>query len=887
MAGVALAAILLGLAYAAAVEDLPAPQTLPELLQAGAQWSFQRPRAVDRYGRLLVQYGEPMDTAGAGRRERAPDALPPELVRAFLAALDPDFERHQGVSGGALRRVLLGAARGEPLDSLPRSIPMRLAAQTLLPAEYLGRGGLRRVLVEAVLAAQLSAAYDKDQLLGWFLNNVPLGEMTFGVQQGAQHYFGKDADDLTLAESVALAALARQPELAQGEQAAAWQAAQAQILRLMQQRGWVEAGPAAVARGERLVLGAGGETVPLAVRLWRAAGARAGAEAMARAGLVIVTTLDARVQTGVDCLMEVYARGGGRVGAAELEACPPAARLPLPRPAALQSPLEMRQGGLVVLNPRTGEILATWGSAQERQPLGSASYPLIYLAAFARGFSPASMVLDIPAEDQPLPQGAVAHGPVTLRQALRAGYPLAARRLTARLGEGYIARLAQALGWTPAGQAAWEPLASVEEAAFGFSALANLGNMTGAPRADKLGGYLIDHVEDASGALLYQVIPQRSAVLSPQLAYLLLDVLSDPLQPDDRQGRMEGQAILLGAGAQGSLQWAIGMTPERVIALRLEGGHAARLAEGALALIEGLLDAFGEVSPASRWQQPPGLVRVRVCLPSGLLPTSGCPRTRQELFLEGTEPTHQDTAYRSIALDSRTGGRATAQTPLRDLEVETFFLPPEEARPWLGDADLRTPPRSYAIWQHPGPGEGSDRIQSPAPFAVVSGQVPILGTVAGRGLRSYRLEYGRGLLPERWHLITEKDRSVHEALLGTWQTEGLDGLYVLRLMAVREQGRVEFQWLPLVVDNEPPQVALQVRPQGRSAWVRVEAQDNLALDGVEIYLDGRLRAAFSAPPYVLPLRNLRPGRHVVAVLAYDQAGHMATAVQRWQVEVAP
>jgi membrane peptidoglycan carboxypeptidase len=886
MAAMALSVISLALAYARLAESLPAPRTLARLVQPGEQWLFPRPRAVDRDGVLLAEYGALPRPAAGSPAALETRQLPPELVHAFLAALDPDFYLHQGVSAEAFYRALVGALRGESWESLPRSIPMRLAAQTLLPAEYLDRGGARRLLAEALLAGELSAAYSKERVLNWFLNNVPLGEMVFGVQQASWDYFGKDARELSLAQSATLAALARQP----GMNPAALMQARSEILAVMQERGWVTAGQAAVARAERVVLETGEhEPGSLAALLWRRASLRLGPEALARAGLTIISTLDSGLQRGLECVVETFAETGGRLGATHLQACPQAALLPLPEPSALAEPLELGGSAAMILNPRTGEILSLWGDVERRQPLGGAAYPLVYLAAFSRGFSPGSMVLDIPQDGQVEGDERGPHGPVSLREALRNGYPLAARRLAAQLGEGYVIRLAQALGWSTSDLESWEAVgASVVEAAFGYGVLATMGDMTGAPDKADLSPYLIGRVEDGGGALLYQVLPQRSAILSPQLAYLALDVLSDPLAEDlgqgVRTGRVEGRAFLLASADGDSLHWAVGLTPERVVALWVEGDSGRRPGRSAYALLQAFLDMLAEARPAARWQRPPGVVRVRVCSPSGLLPAEGCPRTRHELFLQGTEPTHLDSAYQSIPLDRRTGARATVQTSFADLRIETFFVPPVEAQPWIGQAGLPLPPPRYSTWRRSVAGQNGDLLASPEPFSVVAGRVPILGTVRREGLKSYRLEYGRGLRPERWHLISEGYRAVEKGLLGHWQTEGLDGLYMLRLMVVREEDRVAMSWLPLVVDNEPPIISLELDPQGPSAWVRIEGHDNLGVDRVEVFLDGHLQALLREPPYIVPLRGLAVGRHVVSARIYDRAGHVEAVSQRWMVE---
>src|SRR5690606_31640759 len=71
---------------------------------------------------------------------------------------------------------------------------------------------LTRKMQEAVLALLLETRYEKDEILGLYLNQLYMGHGTYGVGAAAELYFNKDAGDLTLGEAAALAGIAPSPE---------------------------------------------------------------------------------------------------------------------------------------------------------------------------------------------------------------------------------------------------------------------------------------------------------------------------------------------------------------------------------------------------------------------------------------------------------------------------------------------------------------------------------------------------------------------------------------------------------------------------------------------------------------------------------------------------
>jgi len=191
------------------------------------------------------------------------------------------------------------------------------------------------------------------------------------------------------------------------------------------------------------------------------------------------------------------------------------------------------------------------------------------------------------------------------------------------------------------------------------------------------------------------------------------------------------------------------------------------------------------------WTQPAGVLRLKVCDPSGMLPTDACPNLVDEVFIDGNQPVQADTLYRSYAIDSETGFLATVFTPLHLVEQRVYMLVPPKAQAWAQAANLPVPPSQYDTLQAPVPSPDVN-LSSPHMFAGVQGQVQISGTAGGADFLYYRLEYGRGLNPETWVLIGSNGKTpVSAGPLAEWDTNGLQGLYAVQLLVVGKDGSLQ------------------------------------------------------------------------------------------------
>ena len=190
-----LGAGVLLIGYAAMARDLPSPS---ELRQRAS--TFQTTRIYDREGNLLNEAFDP----NTGRRiEVSLDTVAPYVVQATIATEDANFYEHPGVDPVALIRAVYYAFQEGDVVSGGSTITQQLVKRVLLTSE---RTATRKIK-EAILAAEITRRYSKDDILELYLNEVCYGNLSYGIDAAAETYFGKEASELTLAEASLLAGL--------------------------------------------------------------------------------------------------------------------------------------------------------------------------------------------------------------------------------------------------------------------------------------------------------------------------------------------------------------------------------------------------------------------------------------------------------------------------------------------------------------------------------------------------------------------------------------------------------------------------------------------------------------------------------------------------------
>ncbi|HJL18179.1 MAG TPA: PBP1A family penicillin-binding protein [Sandaracinaceae bacterium LLY-WYZ-13_1] len=253
-------------------------------------------RVVDRDGELL---GE----SWRERRTVVPlERVPRVLVLSVLAAEDADFYRHQGLDyPGLIRAVARGIVSGGDFRGTS-TITQQVIKNLLLSPERT----ISRKIRELMLARRLEQELSKDEILELYLNHVNFGHGRYGVQEASQYYFGKDVQDLTLAEASLIAGIPQSPtHLSPRTHPEAARRRQLFVLRQLEAKRaeyWPDLSAEAIAEARRTEV----ELVPVPDRdhpapevmalARRTLRERVGREAARRGGYTIHTTIDTELQ---------------------------------------------------------------------------------------------------------------------------------------------------------------------------------------------------------------------------------------------------------------------------------------------------------------------------------------------------------------------------------------------------------------------------------------------------------------------------------------------------------------------------------------------------------------------------------------------------------------
>ncbi len=905
-AALAIGILAFGLAYTDTVHDLPSIEELPLLLNPTGGFLLEPTRLYDRSGQHRLLTLAPNESR---RAYLAYAQFPETLIHAILATSDPDFWTHDGYTLSGWR------------DSLAHpTLAQRLAVELLLWDEP---PSIRRAIRERILAAQITARYGHEQVLEWYLNSAYFGHHVWGVEAAAQFYLGKSARQVHLSEAALLAAVSRSPALNPFDAPQAAEHERIRTLQAMSLLGMIE--PEAILSPPPVYAEppeASAEKASFAPAFLDLAltqlGQRFDRKRIERGGLNIFTTLDYNLQQQAECALQTQlhrAQGDSReIRAQDGSPCIAARFLPTLPPGFTAPPITT---SALILDPRAGQVLAAVGDSGQNlsshyllaHPAGTLLTPFLYLTGFTRGLGPASLGWDIPGAI-PNPDGNY-RGPTRLRRALVNDYLPPAAAILEQMGMSEVQRVAASFGLEIPSSAdifSDDLFVSPLQVASAYAIFANLGMSTGQilTQAQSEGTPIpvatlrvigVDNTIFADWST-----PSTQAVVSPQLAYLITHALSDESArqfPASLAGAFtfgRPLAIKIGRTFQTGGVWIVGYTPQRLVVVWVEaqGAGSSFGEDAALAVGAGLWRALMQYAlqdlPAENWPTPAGIVPREVCDPSGLLPSSACPNVVSEIFLSGNEPQHTDTLYQALAINRESGLLATVFTPPELVEERVYLIVPPQARAWAKAAGIPAPPTEYDTVTLPTVNPDV-HITSPALFADVRGIIKIFGAAAGKDFASYRLEYGSGLNPKYWTQIgKDATTPVREGLLAEWDTRGLDGLYVLRLLVTHADGRLKQAAVPLIIDNTPPQAVIispaadEVVNLEATGVILLRAQvSDTALAKVSFSIDGLPLAEVTAPPFDV-LWKARPGRHTLHLSAADRAGNVTTVSITFRVE---
>lgn len=585
--------------------------------------------------------------------------IPPVLVHAILSAEDKRFFQHAGfdplrVIKSAYTDVLEGR-KGQGASTLS----MQLARMFFLNTQKTWR----RKAAEVLITLHLEQKLTKEQIFAYYANQVPLGWRgsfaLHGFGQAARAYFGKDLDELTLAESATLAGMAQRPaEFNPFSRPERTLRRRNLVLTMMRDNGYI---------GEEQLKAALEEPLRLAPSELESAEAPYFVDLVHDQLQTDFADYDFRnssfrVYTTLDLNLQRAAIDAVQAGLKEIDQ-----RLSRRRPKKGET-LPQAQVALVALDAATGGIKAlvggrNYGASQlnrvlaKRQP-GSAFKPFVYAAALNTAIvggpqvlTPATMLDDEPTtfwfDEKPYSPANFKneyHGRVTMRQALAKSMNIPTVRLAEMVGYETVENLAKRAGMN----LSIRPTPAIALGAYEVTPLEVAGAYTIFPnRGMLIKPNAVSLIRDRRGAVLYSHRPERTAVLDPRVAFLMTSMMEEVLRSGTGASVRARGFVLPAAGKTGTSHdgWFVGFTSRLICAvwvgfddnreLNLEGAHSA------LPIWTEFMKRahqFREYRNVRDFEAPDGIVSVELDPLTGQLAMPGCPSTMVEYFVAGTQP---------------------------------------------------------------------------------------------------------------------------------------------------------------------------------------------------------------------------------------------------------
>ncbi|MEI6649832.1 MAG: PBP1A family penicillin-binding protein [Candidatus Moraniibacteriota bacterium] len=462
------------------------------------------------------------------RKVIANDQIPNVVRQATIASEDANFYSHSGVDFGGMARAFVENIHAGKIEQGGSTITQQLARNAFFSRERT----IRRKILETVTAFKIESSFSKQEILDMYLNRVPYGANTYGIEMAAETYFGKPASDLSLDEAALLASLTKAPSLYSPYVAKRTDmiAQRDNVISRMSQLGLItdaQMKTALAADTASKIMPASSliQAPHFVFYIIDQLKSEYGQDALEQGGWKIYTTLDWNLEQEAE---RAVADG-----------------------AAKNVKYDASNAALTAIDPKNGEILAMVGSkdffdssidgevnvaTSLRQP-GSSFKPIAYATAFAKGFQPETLLTDKPIDFGPdgtgkdyIPQNydGQFRGTLSMREALAQSLNIPAVQTLYLAGIGPTIDMAHRLGITSLNEPSRYGLALVlgggevnlldMTSAFGVFAREGVRSQThGILRIENQAGKRID-TQDTS---------KTTVVLDPEVARKINSVLSD------------------------------------------------------------------------------------------------------------------------------------------------------------------------------------------------------------------------------------------------------------------------------------------------------------------------------------------------------------------------
>ena len=654
-------------------------------------------KILDRNGEVLYDI--------FAEQKRTPielEEVPQHLRNATIAVEDKNFYKHSGFDPSGVFRAMFNIVFRGKLQG-GSTLTQQLVKNVLLTPERT----IFRKIREFILAIQIERKFTKDEILQMYLNEAPFGGTSWGVEAAAETYYGKRVSELNLVESAILAGLPQRPTAYSpySSNPKAYIARTQQVLRRMRADDYItkEEEKKALEQLETVEFqerGANFKAPHFVQYVQEILVDRYGERVVELGGLRVTTTLELELHEKAQQIVteEIEKVAGLKIG----------------------------NGAAVVVDPQTGEILSMVGSKDFndpnydgqvnvtmslRQP-GSAIKPITYVTAFKKGYTPSTLIMDVPTEfpggaDQapykPVNYDGKYRGPMQVRYTIGNSINLAAVKMLALIGIKDTLETAYDLGIN-----SLEPTQEILNRV-GLSLTLGGGEvrlleLTEAYSAFMNQGFKVEpiailKVEDSDGKVLEEVKPKKGRrVLTPEQAYLIADILSDNeartivFGPNSALN-IPGRTVAVKTGTTNDKRdnWTIGGNTQVLVGVWVGNNDNSPMLQVASGITGAspiwrriILEVLSD-KPNIGFETPGGLVTAAVDLVSGYAAHDGFP-SRIEKFIIGTQP-GEDPVHVKLKVCKSDGKLATPSDIAGGNYEEKEFFVFKEDDPTAGPGD--------------------------------------------------------------------------------------------------------------------------------------------------------------------------------------------------------
>ncbi len=599
------------------------------------------------------------------------DQVPEHLKQATIATEDKDFYKHEGFDFMTVIRIPYNVIFRQRVVG-GSTLTQQLVKNALLTNER----SIERKFKELVLSLQIERSFSKDEILNMYLNEAPYGGTAWGIGTASEVYFNKPVADLDLVESAILAGLPQRPTAyspyvgrTDADGTPLWKVRTRGVLRRMHEDGYITdlAYEDALGGLDNVEF----DQAPLTIKaphfvfyVKDQLSEMFGEEVVETGGFKVTTSLDWEIQEAAQ-----------QIVAEEVE--------------SVEERFHITNGAALVMDPNNGEILSMVGSRNYnnsdiggqynitvdalRQP-GSAIKPVTYLGLLQRGYTPSSLIVDVPTTFQRNPNDrpydpknydGTFRGPVNVRNSLGSSLNIPAVKALATVGVDNFLKLAYDMGLETL-----EPTAANKQR-FGLAvtlggAEVRMINLVTAYSAFANEGKKVEpvpilKVEDKDGRVVFEHRHvEGRQVIKPEEAFLISNILSDNnarLMAFGANSLLNtGRPIAVKTGTTNEMKdnWAIGWSREVVVGAWV--GNNDNTAMRAVASgVSGatpiwrrvILMALEKGYGAPAWEVPSNVEQVEVDQISGYPAHSGF-GSRVDYAIKNTLPTGEDTIHQLV-----------------------------------------------------------------------------------------------------------------------------------------------------------------------------------------------------------------------------------------------